>query len=539
MKTMRFLISLMAVLSLSFSACRDDDENNSNNTTNNTNCTNNCNTDDDNIYAVQNPDHSNFIQVGDTVEFEDVIVVAVDKSGSYMGNFWIMEPNGGEYSGVMVYNNDATAPWWDDLKAGDLIDLSGIKVEYNYNDEFDDSVTEIESPSVTIKGTASVPAAEELEGSDLLSIDTAEPWEGVLVTINNVRISSITERSGRLEVNLVGSTKAQDDLMDLSTYAEGTCLGKVTGVLTYFYGYYILPRSASDIEIATNDSDCPQPTAEVCDDGEDNDFDGYTDCADYDCKDDPSCVETDCTDGEDNDNDGDADCEDSDCIGTEDCPAKVENDDELCADGEDNDEDGLTDCDDPSCYGHPDVIVCMETSCDDNADNDGDGYTDCEDWDCSEDSACATYFEQNCTDNTDDDDDGYIDCEDNDCSDDPACIETNCTDTIDNDGDGYTDCADFDCLYNDASCQEGKEVTDETCSDGVDNDGNTYVDCQDNSCRYNPNITVCDGSAVSCADGLDNEGNGYVDCSDFACKYCGATADEDRVVSTCPPCVHE
>jgi hypothetical protein len=59
---------------------------------------------------------------------------------------------------------------------------------------------------------------------------------------------------------------------------------------------------------------------EICDDGIDNDGDGYTDCADFDCGDLEECQEN-CSDGLDNDGDGYTDCEDYDCPGgTEECP---------------------------------------------------------------------------------------------------------------------------------------------------------------------------------------------------------------------------
>lgn len=62
--------------------------------------------------------------------------------------------------------------------------------------------------------------------------------------------------------------------------------------------------------------DCgPPPEPEICEDGIDNDGDGYTDCADSDCFDDSACPAEDeiCDDGTDNDQDGDIDCADSDC----------------------------------------------------------------------------------------------------------------------------------------------------------------------------------------------------------------------------------
>lgn len=171
-----------------------------------------------------------------------------------------------------------------------------------------------------------------------------------------------------------------------------------------------------------------------CDDGIDNDDDGFTDCVDWDCRELPICTtESKCDDGYDNDLDYKTDCADEDC---EDDPYCVWED---CVDGADNDYDGLIDCLDPDCEGMP---HCYETECSDGIDNDRDKLKDCADPDCE----------------------GM-----------PGCIETKCTDKIDNDKDGLTDCMDLDC--------EGKEGCIETeCSDGIDNEGDLLIDCDDPDC---------------------------------------------------------
>ena len=57
--------------------------------------------------------------------------------------------------------------------------------------------------------------------------------------------------------------------------------------------------------------------AEVCNDGLDNDCDGFVDCADPDCSANPACgpvcMPEVCNDGVDNDCDGLSDCADTDC----------------------------------------------------------------------------------------------------------------------------------------------------------------------------------------------------------------------------------
>jgi len=114
------------------------------------------------------------------------------------------------------------------------------------------------------------------------------------------------------------------------------------------------------------------PTAEsgleACQDGIDNDGDGYIDCVDLDCQPgeepNPACLPDGdpedsaqrCQDGIDNDENGYTDCQDFSCQDFDVCPQ--EDTDELCSDGIDNDGNGYKDCDDFSCSKNPDVTVC-------------------------------------------------------------------------------------------------------------------------------------------------------------------------------------
>ncbi|MCA0132266.1 S8/S53 family peptidase [Winogradskyella alexanderae] len=85
---------------------------------------------------------------------------------------------------------------------------------------------------------------------------------------------------------------------------------------------------------------------EICNDGIDNDGDGFVDCEDQSCNSSTLCEEI-CNDGIDNDGDGFIDCEDANCEEFQDCLI------ERCIDGVDNDGDGLVDCDDPDCDSNP------------------------------------------------------------------------------------------------------------------------------------------------------------------------------------------
>ena len=121
----------------------------------------------------------------------------------------------------------------------------------------------------------------------------------------------------------------------------------------------------------------------ACNDGIDNDVDGFVD------SDDPSCVdgfdETElnaCEDGFDNDFDGWTDLEDLSCTDSlTDSEGGIDGVTQ-CSDGLDNDADGLVDADDPECLT---AAVNSEASqCVDGADNDNDGWFDAEDPDCAD-----------------------------------------------------------------------------------------------------------------------------------------------------------
>ena len=238
--------------------------------------------------------------------------------------------------------------------------------------------------------------------------------------------------------------------------------------------------------------------AEDCEDGLDNDRDGWTDCADPSCRNTAACGAEVCTDGVDNDADGLIDCADPDCQRSESCR-------EICDDGVDNDRDGRADCLDSECVGHP---SCPDPEvCDDGVDNDEDGLTDCADPQCSRTPACRV--PEDCEDGVDNDEDGRTDCDDRECFGVGPCpFPEVCDDGIDNDEDGLVDCDDTDCAAI-SRCRDR-----ENCLDGVDNDFDGRIDCEDRDCggvHPCPPLELCDS-------GTDEDGDGLVDCEDPSCE---------------------
>jgi len=278
---------------------------------------------------------------------------------------------------------------------------------------------------------------------------------------------------------------------------------------------------------------CEGYSAEDCDDGEDNDGNGLTDCADTDnCDDDPDCS---CDDVAEADVDGDGygriACESIGCpAGLTTCDDCDDNDDTvypgpnkenteaLCNDDKDNDCDGYEDCDDTDFCSTADICV----GCQDNdGDGDGDGDGDCTkeagdcclpmtDGECDDDCKAAdSMCDMDCGIGVDPDC-GECTYEDDDCCSpmfDGHC-DPNCQQGVDPDCSlNYCTSAPGDCCDDSAG-----NICDTDCPPGVDPDCNS-------DCKLN---------ADGCCSDLDDD-NCDPDCtenSDPDCEYCTFLVDD-------------
>lgn len=194
-------------------------------------------------------------------------VIAIDRFDETgegdRGNFYIQDSGGepGAYAGMTVYRPSFTPP---DLRLspGDVVDVTGVLTEFlgPPSGRFEHCRTLPE-----IGGTLSLrfengdvePTLVPLD--DLLRYETARPYIGMLVRVEDVVIAGEPSRNeGRFSASLdVGAgvpapdvPKISNELYDLD--AEGPLLEAgasfeaVTGVLTYFYGFRIAPRSPAD-----------------------------------------------------------------------------------------------------------------------------------------------------------------------------------------------------------------------------------------------------------------------------------------------------
>ena len=236
-----------------------------------------------------------------------------------------------------------------------------------------------------------------------------------------------------------------------------------------------------------------------------------------------------CDDGADNDRDGFIDCADADCLLDPACGGPVF---EVCDDGVDNDGDRLIDCDDPECAFAP-ICAGTERICDDGIDNDGDGRIDCRDPDCARDPFCGGAVEI-CFNGRDDDGDGLVDCNDPDCFDDDACFEPeDCDNRFDDDRDGRIDCDDPDCV-NAPNCRPDVE----NCFNGIDDDGDRRIDCNDSDCFDAPECApgpTCPDGDLGRAIATPVIGGSTNDAGNDASGSCGGGGAPERAFSWTAP----
>lgn len=212
----------------------------------------------------QPPDHA--------VYATGVTILAIDRydetGNGAIGNYYVQDLDpacaGKPYSGVTVFSPSFSPP---DLRLAndDVVDVNG-------------QITEFLGPSSgtfpqcrtlpEISGTLSFrfdggepPAPVTIPVTDLKTYDTARQWLGMLVKVENLTVfSDPTSSGGRYQaaisvgaVSLPDQPKITNELYDIQT--EGPELKamqtfkSVTGIVTYFYGFHIAPRSAADFEM--------------------------------------------------------------------------------------------------------------------------------------------------------------------------------------------------------------------------------------------------------------------------------------------------
>jgi len=169
---------------------------------------------------------------------------------------WIQD-GAGEFNGVKIYHDGTADDSLFTLVEGDSLFVNGFRGEYNDMTELLGGILIPYVDSAEVSGhdvySSVVPAANldmHLTANDL----TAEPWEGQLVTVENVVVDSMNSYYEYVCYTATGDTILTNDEIDYH-YGSGLTMDpdsmyNITGIVTFNYGQYkINPRGTYDIEL--------------------------------------------------------------------------------------------------------------------------------------------------------------------------------------------------------------------------------------------------------------------------------------------------
>lgn len=184
------------------------------------------------------------------LEDQDVTVTGIVTGSDYYvsGNsnrFFISDPGGGPWRGIFVFNYDYI------VEVGDEVEVSGTVIEYY-------GMTELTSiTNVTILSSGNpVPAPVLLQTADLVDPDDAEPYEGCLVEVRDVVVTSAQNNYGEWYVTDISTVPCQidDGFFQLDSVTPpivitvGMEWAAIRGCVDYSYDEYAInPRTPDDL----------------------------------------------------------------------------------------------------------------------------------------------------------------------------------------------------------------------------------------------------------------------------------------------------
>jgi predicted extracellular nuclease len=168
------------------------------------------------------------VPVNSLVLVEEVVVTSPPTFEGDM--FFVMDPAGGEYSGIAVFLYDPTGL---QVRPGDRITVNGAYQEY-----YEQSQLVLESVAdIEVLGTADLPPAEVVTAADVATGGSRqENYEGVLVTVEDVTVTAPANMYGEWQIE--GALQVDDLFFTDDTWPEpqaDAVFTSITGVMTYSF----------------------------------------------------------------------------------------------------------------------------------------------------------------------------------------------------------------------------------------------------------------------------------------------------------------
>ena len=192
--------------------------------------------------------------MGGESEYKDQIVtvtgiVTGTNYGDQRDGFFISDPGGGPWSGILVYGPSFTP------QLGDCVRVSGQVIEYG-SDSYPEPLTEFTSgATVTVLGAGTVPDPWPIRADELL--DSAEAYEGVLVRIGQSVVTSTASwiQFGEFKISDgTGEGTIVNDFGFEYVPLVGDSFTHIIGCVTFipaaaFLGHLVAPRFDQDLGI--------------------------------------------------------------------------------------------------------------------------------------------------------------------------------------------------------------------------------------------------------------------------------------------------
>jgi hypothetical protein len=192
-------------------------------------------------------------------------VVAIDtfdetQNGRSRGTIYVQDVGSQEpYSGIGLF---APAFIPGDLRVGpgDVLDLTG---QYQENKAIGTAIfpegqvlAQLARPVATFRYEFRAPEPRLIDAQDLADYNVGRRWVGMLVTLKDVRIQNDCKPDKNFRVqcpitkpdpNVRNPGVIVNELFDYRGDSKDTVYKQVTGVVTYFFGLHVAPRSAADL----------------------------------------------------------------------------------------------------------------------------------------------------------------------------------------------------------------------------------------------------------------------------------------------------
>ncbi len=167
----------------------------------------------------------------------------------------LLPDNSARVCGISTFNTQF-APLAYRPKIGDLVDMSG-----GAYDEFDCSgvcgspaqpfpdgrfLPQVREPTIRSAGVAPQPTPVRVTVDDLMTHNAA--LIGVLVEVSNITVAAAPDRRGEIQISADrNGPKMTQEMVTIPGVAMGTRWSRVVGVVSYFYGPKLIPRTLADL----------------------------------------------------------------------------------------------------------------------------------------------------------------------------------------------------------------------------------------------------------------------------------------------------